>query len=72
MTTTNDLPGDLPTATESDVSADSNACGLLWSPQKALAAKKAQQPWHLKGSSPRHEKKIGMAPSGTRRSMGKR
>lgn len=30
------------------------------------------QPWHQKGSNARHEKKIGMAPNGTRRSMGKR
>ncbi|GGC88913.1 hypothetical protein [Halopseudomonas salina] len=30
------------------------------------------QPWHQKGSNARHEKKIGMAPKGTRRSMGKR
>lgn len=30
------------------------------------------QPWHGKGNGPRHEKKIGMAPNGTRRSMGKR
>jgi hypothetical protein len=30
------------------------------------------QPWHQKGANARHEKKIGMAPKGTRRSMGKR
>lgn len=34
--------------------------------------KNTGQPWLSKGSNSRHEKKIGMAPKGTRRSMGKR
>lgn len=45
---------------------------LPFSTAEALAAKNAKQPWHLKGVNPRHEKRIGMAPKGTRRSMGKR
>lgn len=45
---------------------------LPFSTAEALAAKNAKQPWHLKGINPRHEKRIGMAPKGTRRSMGKR
>lgn len=32
----------------------------------------AEKPWQAKGINPRHEKKIGMPPKGTRRSMGKR
>ncbi|MFO7703745.1 MAG: hypothetical protein R6V43_01210 [Halopseudomonas sp.] len=45
---------------------------LPFSTAEALAAKNAKQPWHMKGANPRHEKRIGMAPKGTRRSMGKR
>ncbi|MEH6498105.1 MAG: hypothetical protein V7751_01805 [Pseudoalteromonas distincta] len=45
---------------------------LPFSTAEAVAAKNAAQPWHLKGINPRHEKRIGMAPKGTRRSMGKR
>jgi hypothetical protein len=36
------------------------------------AAGQAATPWHLKGARPSHEKRIGMSPNGTRRSMGKR
>ena len=38
-----------------------------FAPKKASA-----QSWQQKDNNPRHEKKIGMAPKGTRRSMGKR
>ena len=38
----------------------------------ARAAKRSDQPFHTKGLKSGHEKKIGPAPSGTRRSMGKR
>ena len=36
------------------------------------AATTTDKPWQAKGINPRHEKRIGMAPRGTRRSMGKR
>lgn len=29
-------------------------------------------PWHLRGARLNHEKRVGMQPRGTRRSMGKR
>jgi hypothetical protein len=45
---------------------------LPFSTAEAVAAKNAAQPWHLKGINPRQDKRIGMAPKGTRRSMGKR
>ena len=38
----------------------------------ALARKKAAQQWHNRSDTAHHEKRIGMAPRGTRRSMGKR
>lgn len=43
-----------------------------FSPATYAPNKSADQPWHQKGSTSGHEKKIGPAPSGTRRSMGKR
>ena len=44
----------------------------LFSAAKAASGKADDQPWHQKGNKSAHEKKIGAAPSGTRRSMGKR
>ncbi|MGB4073249.1 hypothetical protein [Pseudomonas sp.] len=44
----------------------------LFGAAKAAAGKQDGQPWHQKGNKSAHEKKIGPAPSGTRRSMGKR
>jgi hypothetical protein len=44
----------------------------LFSAAKAASGKQDDQPWHQKGNKSAHEKKIGAAPNGTRRSMGKR
>jgi hypothetical protein len=44
----------------------------LFGAAKALSGKQDDQPWHQKGNKSSHEKKIGPAPSGTRRAMGKR
>ena len=44
----------------------------LFSAAAAAAGKNDDQPWHQKGNKSAHEKKIGPAPNGTRRSMGKR
>lgn len=44
----------------------------LFGAAKAASGKQDDQPWHQKGNKSAHEKKIGPAPSGTRRSMGKR
>lgn len=43
-----------------------------FSPATFAPGKSDSQPWHRKGSTSGHEKKIGPAPNGTRRSMGKR
>lgn len=44
----------------------------LFSAAAGASTKNAGQAWHLKGNKSAHEKKIGPAPNGTRRSMGKR
>ncbi|MGE6791595.1 hypothetical protein SAMN05216206_0459 [Pseudomonas guineae] len=44
----------------------------LFGAAKAACGKQDDQPWHQKGNKSAHEKKIGAAPNGTRRSMGKR
>ncbi|MHA6494678.1 hypothetical protein ACX0MV_15735 [Pseudomonas borbori] len=44
----------------------------LFSAAAAAAGKHDDQPWHQKRNKSAHEKKIGPAPNGTRRSMGKR
>ena len=44
----------------------------LFSAAKAASGQQDEQPWHQKGNKSAHEKKIGPAPNGTRRSMGKR
>ncbi|WP_413243484.1 hypothetical protein [Pseudomonas sp.] len=44
----------------------------LFSAAAVASGKNDGQAWHLKGNKSAHEKKIGPAPNGTRRSMGKR
>ena len=44
----------------------------LFSAAALASGKHDGQAWHLKGNKSAHEKKIGPAPNGTRRSMGKR
>lgn len=43
-----------------------------FSPASFAPGKNDNQAWHGKGNKSAHEKKIGPAPNGTRRSMGKR
>lgn len=43
-----------------------------FSPATFAPGKNDNQAWHGKGHKSAHEKKIGPAPNGTRRSMGKR
>ncbi len=43
-----------------------------FSPASYAPGKNDGQAWHAKGNKSAHEKKIGPAPNGTRRSMGKR
>jgi hypothetical protein len=48
------------------------AFNFPFSPSAFAPGKNDGQPWHQKGNKSAHEKKIGPAPNGTRRSMGKR
>ncbi|MBB2494847.1 hypothetical protein [Aquipseudomonas ullengensis] len=48
------------------------AFSFPFSPATFAPGKGDNQPWHQKGNKSAHEKKIGAAPPGTRRSMGKR
>lgn len=57
---------------EANTTPQQPAFKFPFSSAEALAAKNARQPWHMKGINPQHEKRIGMPPRGTRRSMGKR
>lgn len=44
----------------------------LFSAAASALSEKNARPWQQKGNTAHHEKRIGMAPRGTRRSMGKR
>ncbi|UUY08154.1 hypothetical protein LRS11_20515 [Pseudomonas sp. J452] len=48
------------------------AFSFPFAPATFAPGKGDNQPWHQKGNKSAHEKKIGAAPPGTRRSMGKR
>ncbi len=48
------------------------AFSFPFSPAAFAPSKSDDQPWHQKGNKSAHEKRIGAAPNGTRRSMGKR
>jgi hypothetical protein len=52
--------------------AGTTGFAALFSAAAVAAGKNDGQPWHQKGNKSAHEKKIGPAPNGTRRSMGKR
>lgn len=54
------------------VAAKKAGFASLFSAAKAASGQQDDQPWHQKGNKSAHEKKIGPAPNGTRRSMGKR
>ncbi len=63
--------------TAADSAAPAKKAGVagfasLFSAAAAATGKNDDQPWHQKGNKSAHEKKIGPAPNGTRRSMGKR
>ena len=79
--TTPDTP--LADALDADTAATENAAAkpekaaipafrFPFSPATYAPNKNAGQAWHQQGSTAGHEKKIGPAPNGTRRSMGKR
>lgn len=76
MTTPDHTPApELDTSVDANAAADSKpaipAFSFPFKPGELLQAKKDQQ--HYKGSGKsNHDKRPGVAPSGTRRSMGKR
>ncbi|HZX51583.1 hypothetical protein [Pseudomonas sp. XK-1] len=65
-------PSNTPPTGSEPVVAKKAGFASLFGAAKAASAKQDDQPWHQKGNKSAHEKKIGPAPSGTRRSMGKR
>ncbi|NMY51875.1 hypothetical protein [Pseudomonas sp. WS 5011] len=73
-------PAAEPTLAVQSADSESNATNAvkasgfasLFGAAKAASGKQDDQPWHQKGNKSSHEKKIGPAPSGTRRAMGKR
>nr|WP_298147426.1 hypothetical protein [uncultured Pseudomonas sp.] len=70
-------PAAEPSATEPAITAAAHSAGVsgftsLFSAAATAAGKRNGQAWHQQGNKSAHEKKIGPAPNGTRRSMGKR
>ncbi len=63
---------DTPPSGNQPVAANKTGFASLFCAAKAASSKQDDQPWHQKGNKSAHEKKIGPAPSGTRRAMGKR
>lgn len=55
-----------------DAKAEIAAFKFPFKPGELAGAKNASQPWYKNGAKNGHTKSPGMAPPGTRRSMGKR
>lgn len=62
----------VPSGDEAAPAPKATGFASLFGAAKAAAGKQDGQQWHQKGNKSAHEKKIGPAPNGTRRSMGKR
>ncbi|VVO49500.1 MULTISPECIES: hypothetical protein [Pseudomonas] len=68
-----DVPSDsLDTSVESETKAEIPAFKFPFKPGELASAKGSNQPWYKNGAKNGHTKTPGMAPPGTRRSMGKR
>ena len=68
-----DVPSDsLDTRVESETKAEIPAFKCPFKPGELASAKGSNQPWYKNGAKNGHTKTPGMAPPGTRRSMGKR
>ncbi|MNF95764.1 hypothetical protein D3C84_785330 [compost metagenome] len=68
-----DVPSDsLDTRVESETKAEIPAFKFPFKPGELASAKGSNQPWYKNGAKNGHTKTPGMAPPGTRRSMGKR
>ncbi|KAB0483958.1 hypothetical protein SAMN04490202_1671 [Pseudomonas reinekei] len=68
-----DVPSDsIDTGTDSETKAEIPAFKFPFKPGELTSAKGSSQPWYKNGAKNGHTKTPGMAPPGTRRSMGKR
>ncbi|MCF4998864.1 hypothetical protein GIW70_21890 [Pseudomonas syringae] len=65
-----DVPADL--TDSGDTKPTIPASKFPFKPGELAAAKDSNQPWYKNGAKNGHTKTPGMAPPGTRRSMGKR
>lgn len=74
MTSSEQTPEPQTVVTEESASKEAAAVPAFSFPFKPgeLAQAKKDQPWYQKGNKSGHHKTPGAAPSGTRRSMGKR
>lgn len=67
-----DVQAELPDSADSATEAGIPAFKFPFKPGELAAAKGSNQPWYKNGAKNGHTKTPGMAPPGTRRSMGKR
>ena len=66
------LPDGVELSAEGETKAAIPAFKFPFKPGELAAAKGSNQPWYKNGAKNGHTKTPGMAPPGTRRSMGKR
>lgn len=71
---TNEHSQDTPAATSADATerAEIPAFRFPFSPQTYASKNGTEKPWYQHNNKCNHEQRPGMAPRGTRRSMGKR
>lgn len=67
-----DAQAEQPDSVDSETQAAIPAFKFPFKPGGLAAAKNSSQPWYKNGAKNGHTKTPGMAPPGTRRSMGKR
>jgi hypothetical protein len=67
-----ELPDSVDSSADSETKAAIPAFKFPFKPGELASARNASQPWYKNGAKNGHTKTPGMAPPGTRRSMGKR
>jgi hypothetical protein len=67
-----ELPDSVDSSADSETQAEIPAFKFPFKPGELASAKGSNQPWYKNGAKNGHTKTPGMAPPGTRRSMGKR
>ncbi|MFU2327127.1 hypothetical protein D3C87_1142450 [compost metagenome] len=67
-----DLSDNVDASADSETKAEIPAFKFPFKPGELASAKGSNQPWYKNGAKNGHTKTPGMAPPGTRRSMGKR